>query len=40
MIEKNIFETKIEFIKGVGPKRALILNKEKKLVNVNWKSDY
>jgi len=28
MIEKNIFETKIEFIKGVGPKRALILNKE------------
>ena len=28
MIEKNIFETKIEFIKGVGPKRATILNKE------------
>ncbi len=28
MSEKNIFETKIEFIKGVGPKRATILNKE------------
>ena len=28
MSEKNFFETKIEFIKGVGPKRAAILNKE------------
>ena len=27
-MNNNIFETKIEFIKGVGPKRALILNKE------------
>lgn len=24
----NFFETKIEFLKGVGPQRALLLNKE------------
>ena len=28
MNKENIFKTKIEFIKGVGPKRASVLNKE------------
>jgi len=28
MNKENIFNTKIEYIKGVGPKRASVLNKE------------
>ena len=28
MNKENVFKTKIEFIKGVGPKRASVLNKE------------
>ena len=28
MTKENIFNTKVEYIKGVGPKRASILNKE------------